>query len=223
MPTFAVTLLAGCGELTRRIEEAENSSSFTQIAMQTASPGECPAGGSALVVFQDTNLNTLLDAGESIKARSVICNGADGASGANGQNGANGNDGQNGSNGQDGADGQNGQDGQNATYLMGAVGSLTRTEGISACHHDYLYLPSSDDRSPGWLLFRHQRNGSADQGIGTTGFQVWNVDISEFNLASEVGGVVYCRLSWDDRARVLYYQVVSDVDGLAGEEGKIGF
>jgi hypothetical protein len=94
-------------------------------------------------------------------------------------------------------------------------------EVYSACHHDYLYIPDTTTPTRGWLIFRHQANGSADQGIGSTGFNVWNVDISDFSLVSEDGSVTYCNLHWDPTARVLTYTVVDTADGFAGNTGTI--
>ena len=59
------------------------------------------------------------------------------------------------------------------------------------------------------------------QGIGSTGFQVWNVDIENFVLASEVGGVSYCRMYWNKETRALRFTVIDASDGLAGTEGEI--
>ena len=131
--------------------------------------------------------------------------------------------GSNGSNGHDGKDGANGLNGKDAKYFMGAVGPAIVGKPCSACHHDYLYFPDPDNTSRGWLTFRHQSNGQADQGVGSTGFQVWNVDIGDFLLASEVGGLTYCTLHWDPSAHTLSYQVVDATDGLAGTTGSLRF
>lgn len=70
-------------------------------------------------------------------------------------------------------------------------------------------------------MFRHQKNGSEDQGIGSTGFNVWNVDISKFSLVSEVGNVTYCQLTYDPNNLTLVYTVVDKTDGLQGKTGTI--
>ena len=106
---------------------------------------------------------------------------------------------------------------------MGAVGDMVENKAYSACHHDYLYIPNYLDPSRGWLTFRHQANGSLDQGIGSTGFQIWNVDIENFALASEIRNVTYCTLNWDAQNRVLNFTVVDTEDGLQGSTGTIKF
>jgi hypothetical protein len=110
--------------------------------------------------------------------------------------------------------GEAGREGRPFTVPSGPVGERVAGKNYSACHHDYLYVG-------GWLLFRHQRNGTEDQGAGSTGFNVWNVDIAEFSLMSEVGSVTYCHLRWDAVQRRLYYTVVDKSDGLAGRSGTI--
>ncbi len=75
----------------------------------------------------------------------------------------------------------------------------------------------------GQLTFRHQAHGSADQGIGATGLQVWNVDLSDFALASEVGGVTYCSPHWNAGTRTLSYTVVDATDELQGRTGTLQF
>jgi len=149
-----------------------------------------------------------LDSSELILSSFNICNGSNGS---NGQDGS------------DGTDGQNGQAGQDAHFQMGAVGPVVPSRAYSACHHDYLYIPDSENGARGWLTFRHQGNGSLDQGIGSTGFQIWNVDIANFSLASEQHNVNYCNLNWDPNAKLLTYTVVDNTDGLAGTQGEIQF
>ncbi|MBC7712207.1 MAG: hypothetical protein H7177_02650 [Rhizobacter sp.] len=122
----------------------------------------------------------------------VVCNGAVGEAGTNGNG-----------------------------YITGVVGPLIPKTNLSACHHDFMYFPSTSGGSTGWLTFRHQKNGSEDQGIGTTGFNVWNVDISNFALASEAGNVTYCNLTYDPKAMTLNYTVVDKTDGFAGKTGTI--
>ena len=106
-------------------------------------------------------------------------------------------------------------------YISGYVGPLIEKKNISACHHDFMYFPATGDMTSGWLTFRHQRNGSEDQGIGTTGFNVWNVDIANFALASEVGNVTYCNMTYNPKEMTLSYTVVDKTDGMAGKSGVI--
>jgi hypothetical protein len=150
--------------------------------------------------------------------------GAQGLAGKDGLNGIDGLDGTDGADGIDGVDGEDGLDGTNGTdavWKMGTVGNMVPSKQYSSCHHDYLYVSNSVDPNKGWLLFRHQKNGSSDQGIGSTGFQVWNVDITSFSLASEVGNVTYCNLTWNPNTRLLTYTVVDSSDGLNGTSGSI--
>lgn len=153
-------------------------------------------------------------------------NGRDGVNGMNGVNGAIGNTGDAGTQGiqgiigptgnagLNGITGPTGANGQNAVLSSGIVGSRVNSQ-FSACHHDYMYL------SNGWLLFRHQANGTADQGAGTTGFNVWNVDINDFLLISEVGSVTYCTLHFDKTNATLSYTVNYSNDGKLNEQGVI--
>lgn len=153
--------------------------------------------------------------------------GVDGLNGADGSNGTDGTAGIDGVNGLDGAKGDVGDigpqgaagatgaagvDGQSAILSSGPVGPRVTGKSYSACHHDYLYL------SNGWLLFRHQANGTADQGAGTTGFEVWDVDISDFLLISEVGNITYCTLHYDENTLKLTGTVNDNSDGFAGTQ-----
>jgi hypothetical protein len=108
---------------------------------------------------------------------------------------------------------------------MGPVGPAVPNKIYTACHHDYLYIPNQNSSSRGWLTFRHQGNGQADQGIGSTGFEVWNVDIADFLLVSELGAtpsrITYCAMHWDPNGKVLTYKVIDNTDGLAGLTGVI--
>lgn len=142
-------------------------------------------------------------------------NGLDGAKGDVGDVGPQGATGQTGPVGATGATGSTGAagaDGQSAILSSGPVGPRVTGKSYSACHHDYLYL------SNGWLLFRHQANGTADQGAGTTGFEVWDVDISDFLLISEVGNVTYCTLHYDQNTLKLTGIVNDNSDGFAGTQ-----
>lgn len=139
----------------------------------------------------------------------TITDGTKGDSGDDGMDGSNGSDGANGSNG------TNGNNGANAVVSAGPVGPMVAGKQYSVCHHDYTYL------SNGWLLFSHQRNGTQDQGVGSTGFNVWRVDINDFLLVSEVGSVVYCTLHFDMTLKTLSFTVNDNSDGLAGTTGTI--
>lgn len=212
------------------------------ILVGSALPAACPAGGAVFTTFIDGNNNGVLDNAETVSSVSTLCNGV---AGENGNNGANGQSeritltaatlSQCPSGGivystalEGGPVNQsavvcNGSNGNDANFLMGAVGPAVAGKSYSACHHDYLYIPNSQEGSRGWLTFRHQSNGANDQGIGSTGFQIWNVDIANFALNSEVGGVPYCSLQWDPVTRILNYTVVDNSDGLAGTHGEIRF
>lgn len=224
------------------------------IILATAPSASCPAGGTSITTFQDSNNNGILDALEKITSSSTVCNGIAGTVGATGATGAAGAGGVAGANGAAGVsafitataassaqcpaggivylthtDGSvpqssvicNGSNGNQAQFAMGPVGSQVKDQAYSACHHDYLYIPDQTSRERGWLIFRHQKNGSSDQGIGSTGFNVWNVDISDFYLVSEQNNEVYCQLHWEPSQQLLSYTVVSKLDGLAGEKGEI--
>lgn len=218
------------------------------ILVQSAPALSCPAGGSTFTTFIDKNNNALQEEGESTTSFTTLCAGTNGSNGTDGRSAhlsvtlatqaqcpsggfvySSSTDGQLTPdlsvvcNGQNGTDGQDGTKGEDARLLMGAVGPAVSAKVYSACHHDYLFFPDPSGGSRGWLSFRHQANGSADQGIGTTGFQIWNVDIANFALASEVGGVTYCNLQWDAVARRLSYTVVDSSDGLQGTQGVIEF
>jgi len=207
------------------------------ILVETAPVLSCPAGGARLLTFSDKNNNGLLDGNESIGSLTTVCNGTAGRgahlsvqSASRVQCPAGGFVYTSGVDGQptpdvtvvcNGPAGSNGSNGQNATFQMGAVGPEVEGRDFSACHHDYLFIPDSNSGERGWLTFRHQRNGASDQGIGATGFQIWNVDIPSFVLQSEVGAVSYCSLQWDAARRALSFQVIDNTDGLAGTTGTI--
>lgn len=215
------------------------------ILIEESDLAACPAGGSVLKTFTDSNQNSTHEIGESINSITTLCNGVAGSQGLSANlSVTNAGPAQCSSggavytssvtgqvvpdvtvicNGANGSDGNDGNDGSNAEFSMGAVGASIVGKSYTACHHDYLYIPDSNNGDRGWLTFRHQANGSADQGIGATGFQIWNVDIVDFALASEVGGVKYCTLHWDPIAKVLDYTVVDNTDGLAGTQGTLNF
>ncbi|MGE0614445.1 MAG: hypothetical protein AB7P04_02305 [Bacteriovoracia bacterium] len=219
------------------------------VLVQAAPAAACPAGGTLVYTFIDKNNDGVQDKDEALTSKAVICNGIAGQDGRDGKDGVNGQSAQikmsaataaqcpaggvvysiiNGDAKSsvnvvcNGVNGANGTNGINAKFIMGAVGEMIPAKAYSACHHDYLFFPSGE-KTGGWLTFRHQKNGSADQGIGATGFQVWNVDISEFNLISEVGNVVYCKMHWDALNRQLTYTVVDKTDGMAGRTDTIRF
>jgi hypothetical protein len=209
------------------------------ILVSAASVGSCPAGGSSIITFQDLNNNGTLDSGETITSTSTICNGIAGANGTNGTSAflttssasvaqcANG--GVVYTTHVDGetpvanivCNGTNGSSGTNASFLSGPVGTAVTGQVYTSCHHDYMYLPDETNGNRGWLIFRHQANGTADQGAGSTGFNVWNVDISDFDLVSEDNSVTYCQLHWDANAKILNYTVITNEDGHQGETGTI--
>lgn len=166
------------------------------VSSMNASVDDCPNGGTQLLVFLDDNKDGGYQTSEILLSENNICNGQNGIDGSNGSN---------------------------AEFIMGAVGPMVPSKNYSACHHDFLYIPDSQNVARGWLTFRHQANGSNDQGIGSTGFQTWNVDITHFSLGSEVGGVIYCNLNWDPLSKTLNYTVVDNTDGLAGLEGTLNF
>lgn len=204
---LVVLALSGCGkdlEAPPLQQFQQDPSPITATMLDPASVQECPAGGLALVKFTDKNANGSLDANESIQSRQAICNGQDGADGTNG------------------ADGTDGTDGQDAQWSTGPLGEPVPGKVYSACHHDYLYIPAPPGSlARAWLLFRHQANGTEDQGTGDTGFQVWNVDIADFTLISEKKNVTYCAVHWDAQARTLTYTVVDSSDGLLGHSGSV--
>lgn len=181
------------------VDGLNGASSF--ITSSLASSAQCSAGG---VVY-----STHLD-GQAPQL-SIVCNGANGVNGTNGTNGAN------------GTNGVNGTNGANASFSMGAVGPVIEKEGYSACHHDYLFIPDASGEGRGWLIFRHQKNGTDDQDSKkeATGFNVWSVDVADFNLVSENSKVTYCRLHWEASKRVLSYTVVDEADGYAGYSDSI--
>ena len=190
-----VLLLQGCGN-SRSFQGnplSVESSAVTAapesigVSIGSASVSDCLFGGSVMTFFKDSNLNGVLDTEESIITSSSVCNGATGANGSD------------------------------AVFKTGAVGKEVAGKSFSSCHHDFLFVPDSQNPERSWLLFRHQKNGSADQGIGSTGFNVWNVDIENFSLASETGSVTYCKLHWDPQTLSLKYEVIDNSDGHAGE------
>jgi hypothetical protein len=214
------------------------------VEVVSAPFASCPAGGTTINTFQDFNSNGLLDLSESIASSSLICNGINGTNGSNGSNAiittSNATVSQCPTGGVvystytegqtpqlnilcNGINGTNGSNGSNAIFDMGPVGNAVAGKNYTACHHDYLYIPNGVDPNKGWLVFRHQRNGSEDQGIGSTGFNLWNVDIANFSLGSEVGNINYCSLQWNPVTRVLNYTVTTNVDGHQGENGSIHF
>lgn len=131
-----------------------------------------------------------------------------------GQKGEPGSAGPAGSPGSAGSQGPIGNPGQSAIMSSGPIGTLLHN-GLSTCHHDYEF------QSNHWLLLRHQKNGTGDQGTGSTGFDLWNVDIMDFLLISEVGNVTYCTLHFNSAAMTLKYTVNDSTDGKQGEVATI--
>ncbi len=206
------------------------------IVVEAADLASCPAGGSIFKTFTDVNQNTFLDVGENIQSVTTLCNGVAGSNGVSANlsvtaatpsqcpsGGVVYTSGLAGQSHPDQTVVCNGVNGADAEFIMGSVGPSVPNKSYTACHHDYLYIPDSQNGSRGWLTFRHQSNGASDQGIGATGFQIWNVDIANFSLASEVGGVTYCNFNWDPIAKVLQFTVVDNSDGLAGTQGSLHF
>lgn len=196
------------------------------IIVTQAPAGSCPAGGSKLTTFIDKNNDGAQQSGENTTSQSTICNGVNAyitATAADNTQCVTG-----GVVYTTHTDGSNPVssvicNGENANFQMGAVGSPVKEKNFSACHHDYLYLPDESSNTRGWLIFRHQKNGSEDEGIASTGFNVWNVDIADFSLASEDLRTTYCRLNWNPDKRLLTYTVVETTYGLGGETGEIVF
>jgi hypothetical protein len=202
------------------------------VIVKSATLGSCPAGGSQLTTFIDKNNDGSQQIGEATTSESTVCNGTSASITVTAANGF-----QCSTGGvvyttrTDGVtpvvsvicNGVNGDDGQNAEFQMGVVGPEVEGQSFSACHHDYLYIPDPSSSTRGWLIFRHQFNGSKDQGIGSTGFNLWNVDIADFALVSEDQKVTYCKLNWNPEKRVLTYAVVEKKYGLDGQSGEIYF
>jgi hypothetical protein len=201
-----------------------------------------------VTTFIDPNNNGVLDQGEAITSISTICNGVNGKDGTNahltqtpatpaqcpygGTVFTATDEGQSQQtiicNGKDGKDGSvTYPPGYNGPIQMGKVGPDVQGKLYSACHHDYMYVPGGSNSSAGWLMFRHQKNGLADQGPGVSGFDVWNVDVADFLFVSERGlpgpRVTYCQGHWDPFGKVLSYTVVDDSDCLKGLTGTIKF
>ncbi len=196
------------------------------IEVASAPSGTCPAGGQVFTTYIDTNNDGVRSTSESVTSRSTLCNGANGESARLTVTSA--------SAGQCPAGGSVYSasvgtsppaitivcNGASAHHQMGVVGEPVRGRAYTTCHHDYLYFPGEGE-GEGWLIFRHQQNGEGDGGAGATGFDLWNVNVSDFELASEDGRTTYCELHWDPHARVLTYRVIDASDGWLGAEGKI--
>lgn len=120
----------------------------------------------------------------------------------------------NGSQGTPGLAGPTGNPGQDVIISSGPIGSSI-ANGLSSCHHDYEF------QSNHWLILRHQQNGTADQGAGTTGFDLWNVDIKDFQLISEQGSVTYCTCHYESAQATLSCTVNYAGDGKQGEVANI--
>jgi hypothetical protein len=93
------------------------------FSMTEATAAQCQAGGSIIVLAEDTNRNGVLDPGDSDFQTAVVCNGVDGATGSQGVQGVAGQQ------GQQGAQGVQGQQG-----IQGAAGaSFTSADIIQPC------------------------------------------------------------------------------------------
>jgi len=202
------------------------------IVVKNAPSGSCPAGGSLLTTFIDINNDGLQQSGETTTSQSTVCNGTNAyVTVANANSSQCSNGGVVYTTRTDGANpvvsaicnGTNGSDGSNAEFQMGSVGPEVKNQSFTACHHDYIYIPDESSSTRGWLIFRHQFNGAQDQGIGSTGFNLWNVDIADFLLVSEDQRTTYCRLNWNPDKRLLSYSVVETTYGLEGQSGEIYF
>jgi hypothetical protein len=201
------------------------------VVATTAPSGACPAGGTQLTTYSDVNNDGVKNSDEAATSVSTICNGVNSVLTSTAANSmqclAGGTvytthvDGQSPSSAII-CNGVNGVDGSNAGIQIAAVGPAVPGQSFTACHHDALYIPDAS-AGRGWLIFRHQGNGGADQGIGTTGFNTWNVDIADFLLDSEVGGVNYCSLHWNPTAKRLDFTVNETTYGQAGQTGTVQF
>jgi hypothetical protein len=206
------------------------------VQLTSAPAGTCPAGGTSISTFEDLNNNGVLDVGETITSTSTVCNGVAGTNGLDGSSSFITSSTATSAQCSGGGivytthlDGQtpqiniicDGSNGSNAVFANGPVGPAIAGKVYSACHHDYLYIPDSSGGTRGWLIFRHQANGTADQGVGSTGFNVWNVDITDFDLVSEDGSVTYCQMHWNATSEVLTYLVLDHDDGDFGLSGSI--
>jgi hypothetical protein len=84
-PVLLVGLLVGCSD-----DDSAASTNPARITVTSEAPDdECPNGGIALTVGNDTNGNGSLDDDEA-EDTTYVCNGADGANGSQGANGTNG-------------------------------------------------------------------------------------------------------------------------------------
>jgi len=202
------------------------------VRVVAAALSACPAGGTEITTYQDLDNDGTQDVGEAATSVSTVCNGVSSVLTSTAANSmqclAGGTvytthvDGQSPTSAIV-CNGVAGVDGTDAGIQIAAVGPAVPARSFTACHHDALYIPDHSAAARGWLVFRHQGNGSADQGIGTTGFNTWNVDITNFNLASEVGGVTYCTLQWNPSTKRLSFTVVEATYGQAGQTGQIQF
>ncbi len=202
------------------------------IRVTTAPNSACPAGGTVLTTFIDSNNNATQDSGESSTSTTTVCNGVNSVITATAVSSyqclAGGTVYSTHVDGQSPTstiicNGVNGSDGNDAGIKISAIGPAVPGKPFTACHHDALYIPDYSSANRGWLIFRHQANGSADQGIGNTGFNVWNVDIANFSLVSEIGNTMYCNLTWNPSLKKLSYSVVETTYGFGGQTGNIQF
>jgi hypothetical protein len=92
----AAAMNQGCTEKTVVMSSQAPSAPSTAVTTVSATLSECPNGGTAIATFLDKNLNGVMDAGEEILSKQLVCNGGQGSQGNNGQNGINGINGVNG-------------------------------------------------------------------------------------------------------------------------------
>jgi hypothetical protein len=93
-----VMLLCGCTETTEVVRIAAPENQKVQdvpvgqsVGVRDADSSQCAAGGMVYIVYIDENLNSNLDAEDSVVKEYPICNGSNGNNGSNGSNGQNGN------------------------------------------------------------------------------------------------------------------------------------
>ncbi len=215
------------------------SGTSTGVQVVNASAAACPAGGLKIETFLDANSNGSYDLAETILSSSTVCNGINGTNGTNGTSSvitsSPATPAQCASGGVVYSTVTTGQsptesiicNGSSATqngFANHPIGPAVPGRVFTACHHDAIYIPDSSGANRGWLIFRHQANGTADQGSGTTGFNLWVVDIANFGLQSETTPAqLYCSMSWNASTRQLQFTVVETAYGLQGQTGTIQF